>query len=227
MVDAAHGLGTRLGDRQVGGEGLAQVFSLSPTKLVVAGEGGLVATSSPAFATLLRRLREYGNDGDYDCSVAGLNGRLPELSAALGRASLARLPEVLARRQAAADVYLDMLRGTPGLGFQSIPSLATASWKDFSITIAPDDFGASRDAVRARLADAGIDSRAYYSPPCHEMAAYGGYPSASRPLPVSRRLAATSLSLPMGGHITPDVAHSIATDILAIVEDARSGATIP
>ena len=214
MVDAAHGLGTRLGGRQVGGEGLAQVFSLSPTKLVVAGEGGLVATSSPAFAALLRRLREYGNDGDYDCSVAGLNGRLPELSAALGRASLARLPEVLARRQAAADVYLDMLRGTPGLGFQSIPSLATASWKDFSITIAPDDFGASRDAVRARLADAGIDSRAYYSPPCHRMPAFSRRHPAERRLPVTDSLAACSLSLPMGAHVTPAVARMVADEVL-------------
>ncbi|NDC54587.1 MAG: DegT/DnrJ/EryC1/StrS family aminotransferase, partial [Planctomycetia bacterium] len=100
MIDAAHGLGTRFAGRQVGGTGFAQVFSMSPTKLVVAGEGGLVATSSPAFAALLRQLREYGNAGDYVCEEPGLNGRLPELSAALARASLERLPEVAARRRA-------------------------------------------------------------------------------------------------------------------------------
>ena len=214
MIDAAHGLGTRLAGRQVGGEGLAQVFSLSPTKLVVAGEGGLVATSSPAFAGLLRRLREYGNDGDYDCSLAGLNGRLPELSAALGRASLARLPEVLARRQAAADAYLDVLRGTPGLAFQSIPPDASSSWKDFSFTIAPDDFGAGRDAVRAHLADAGIDSRPYYSPPCHRMPAFSRRHPPGHRLPITDNLAACSLSLPMGGHVTPTVARIVANEVL-------------
>lgn len=214
MVDAAHGLGTRLGGRQVGGEGLAQVFSLSPTKLVVAGEGGLVATSSPAFAALLRRLREYGNDGDYDCSLAGLNGRLPELSAALGRVSLARLPEVHARRQAASDAYLDVLRAAPGLGFQAIPTGATTSWKEFTFTIAATDFGASRDAVRAHLADAGIDSRAYYSPPCHRMPAFSRRHPADRRLPISDNLAACSLSLPMGAHVTPAVARMVANEVL-------------
>lgn len=214
MVDAAHGLGTRLDGHQVGSEGLAQVFSLSPTKLVVAGEGGLVATSSPAFAALLRRLREYGNDGDYNCTVAGLNGRLPELSAALGRASLDRLPAVLARRQAAAEAYLDVLDGTPGLGFQSIPAHATTSWKDFSLTIDALAFGASRDAVHAHLATRGIDSRAYYSPPCHRMPAFSGNLSASHQLPITDLLAACSLSLPMGGHVTPTVARMVANELL-------------
>jgi dTDP-4-amino-4,6-dideoxygalactose transaminase len=227
MVDAAHGLGSTLAGRQVGSEGFAQVFSMSPTKLVVAGEGGLVATRSRAFAEAIRELREYGNDGHYGCALPGLNGRLPELSAALGRASLARLPEVRQRRVAVAEVYRQALGPAEGIGFQRIPAGAETNWKEFSITVDPERCGVDRDAVRRGLADRGIDTRAYYSPPCHEMAAYGGYPSASRPLPVSRRLAATSLSLPMGGHVTPDVAHSIATDILAIVEDARSGATIP
>lgn len=214
MIDAAHGLGTQIGGRQVGREGFAQVFSLSPTKLVVAGEGGLVATSSSEFAAWLRELREYGNDGDYNCSLAGLNGRLPELSAALGRASLARLPDVLARRQAAADAYLDVLRGTPGLGFQAIPADATMSWKDFSLTVDPDTFGAGRDVVRAHLAARGIDSRAYYSPPCHRMPAFQGFPSASHPLPVTDSLAACSLSLPMGAHVTPAVARMVANEVL-------------
>jgi len=91
VIDAAHGLGTEVCGRQVGSGGLAQVFSLSPTKLVVAGEGGLVATDCPCLAAAIEEAREYGNDGAYGCERAGVNGRLPEISAALGRASLARL----------------------------------------------------------------------------------------------------------------------------------------
>jgi len=218
MIDAAHGLGTQIAGRQVGAEGFAQVFSLSPTKLVVAGEGGLVATSSLEFAAALRRLREYGNDGDYSCSLAGLNGRLPELSAALGRASLERLPEVVARRRAAAQAYLDALGGTPGLGFQAIAPNAGSSWKDFSITIDPDAFGAGRDAVRTHLAAQGIDARAYYSPPCHRMPAFSRYHQPTRRLATTDSLAACSLSLPMGAHVTPAVARAVAACVL----EARS-----
>lgn len=217
MVDAAHALGTKLGGAQVGAEGFAQVFSLSATKLVVAGEGGLVATSSPAFAALLRQLREYGNDGHYGCSVPGLNGRMPELSAALGRASLARLDQVREARDAAAAAYRDLLADQPGIELQQIPTDAESSWKDFSITIDPARAGIDRDALRRGLADRGIDTRSYYSPACHRMAAFVRHHQSRPPLPVTDRLAATSLSLPMGGHVSPDVAGDVARALLSLL----------
>lgn len=214
MVDAAHALGTRVSGVQVGAEGYAQIFSLSATKLVVAGEGGLVATSSPPFAALLRELREYGNDGHYGCSVAGLNGRLPELSAALGRRSLARLEQVRGRRSEAAAAYREPLSSRDGIGMQSIPARAESSWKDFSITIDAARLGVGRDQVRARLAERGIDTRAYYSPPCHRMRAFAPYHEGRAGLPVTDRLSAESLALPMGGHVDGDVARDVAREVL-------------
>ena len=217
MVDAAHALGTKLGGVQVGAQGFAQIFSLSATKLVVAGEGGLVATSSPAFAALLRQLREYGNDGHYGCSVPGLNGRMPELSAALGRASLARLDRVREARDAAATAYRDLLADQPGIELQQIPADAESSWKDFSITIDPALAGIDRDSLRRGLANRGIDTRSYYSPACHRMAAFVQHHQSRPPLPVTDRLAATSLSLPMGGHVSPDVAGDVARALLSLL----------
>lgn len=215
VVDAAHGLGSRRGGRQVGAEGLAQIFSLSPTKLVVAGEGGLVATSCDCLANLIRMGREYGNDGRYGCSLPGTNGRMPELSAILGRASLARLDQVAARRAAAAEAYMTALEGTPGLGFQQIPAGSTTSWKDFTIRVDAAAFGMSRDALQHELASSGIETRAYYSPPCHRMEAFRGFLPVNDELPVTDRLADTLLALPMGVHVTPEVAHDVADHIRA------------
>lgn len=215
VIDAAHGLGCHRQGRQVGREGLAQVFSLSPTKLVCAGEGGLVATNSRPLAESLRQLREYGNDGHYDCLVPGLNGRLAEMAAALGRASLARLPEVAARRAAVAAAYRRGLAGLPGVALQAIDARDSSSWKDFSILVDPAGFGVGRDEVRQALARAGIDSRAYYDPPCHAMPAFERFrPEAS--LPVTDALSAGSLSLPMGGHMTEELAAEIASIIVAV-----------
>jgi len=210
LIDAAHGLGTTQDGRQVGAAGLAQVFSLSPTKLVVAGEGGLVATSSAGLAEAVRIGREYGNDGSYGCGLPGINARLPEFSAILARASLARLPEVAARRRAAAAAYAAALADVPGIGMQRIPAGATSSWKDVVIAIDPHRPGGGREALRARLAAHGIDTRAYYSPACHHMEAFRRYLHPGRELPVTERLAATLLALPMGGHVTPAVAREIA-----------------
>ncbi|MFM8826450.1 MAG: DegT/DnrJ/EryC1/StrS family aminotransferase [Actinomycetota bacterium] len=222
VVDAAHGLGAKHRGTQVGRQGFAQVFSLSPTKLVVAGEGGLVATSCRCLADLLRRGREYGNDGAYGCELAGLNARLPEISALIGRASLARLDVVAQRRQDAAQAYRDALADVAGLGMQRIRDSDESSWKDFSITIDPQACGLSRDDLRLALAARGIDTRAYYAPPCHRMQAFR---DAAQPgLPTTDRLAATSLSLPMGAHVTPDVARGIARDVRAAMPTA-AGAT--
>ena len=227
VVDAAHGLGTLVRGRQVGAAGLAQVFSLSPTKLVVAGEGGLVATSCDCLADLLREAREYGNDGRYGCSVPGLNGRLPEISALVARASLAMLPEVAARRRAAAAAYREGLAGVPGIGFQHIPAWAESSWKDFSISVDASLAGIDRDGLRARLATAGIDTRAYYDPPCHRMEAFTRHLPAGRRLAVTDHLSATLLALPMGSHVPPEVARRIAAEIRAAVPGAAGAAPRP
>ena len=99
IVDAAHGFGASMHGRPVGAGATAQVFSLSPTKLLVAGEGGVVATDCDCLAHFVRLGREYGNDGSYDALFAGVNGRMPELSAAVALSSLAMLDDVASRRR--------------------------------------------------------------------------------------------------------------------------------
>jgi dTDP-4-amino-4,6-dideoxygalactose transaminase len=217
IVDAAHGFGATRAGRQVGCGGLAQVFSLSPTKLVVAGEGGVVATSCACLADILRTAREYGNDGRYGCDHAGLNGRLPEISAIVGRASLARLPDVAARRDAAARAYRESLADLAGIGFQRIPDDCESSWKDFCISIDAKVTGISRDELMRALAARGIDTRAYYSPACHQMNAFRQFAPPGTSLPVTDRLAASLVALPMGGHVTADIARTVAAHVRGIV----------
>lgn len=213
IVDAAHGLGSTVAGRQVGGGCLAQVFSLSPTKLVVAGEGGLVATSCRCLADAIRIGREYGNDGSYGCCRPGLNARMPEMAAAVGRASLSRLPEVARRRRAAAAAYAEGLRDVPGLRFQEIPSDSESSCKDVCVFVDAPVARLDRDALRTALADQGIDTRAYYSPACHAMEAFRPFVNAATRLPVTERLASSLVALPMGGHVTVAVAGEVAAEI--------------
>ena len=214
VVDAAHGFGSLVDGQPVGSRGIAQVFSMSPTKLVVAGEGGIVATRDAILASALHEAREYGNDGNYGCRIAGLNGRLPEISAALGRASLARLPEVRRRRTAAAAAYIDGLRRAPGISVQRIGEGCESSWKDFAVRVDAKAFGWTRDELRMVLAAQGVDTRAYYSPACHEMEAFRGFHEGRPPLPHTDRLSRECLALPMGRHVTPDVAGRVATIIM-------------
>ncbi len=76
VFDAAHAFGSSSHGKPIGGFGTAEVFSFSPTKLVVAGEGGLVATRDARLAERLRAARNYGDAGNYNPEVLGVNARL-------------------------------------------------------------------------------------------------------------------------------------------------------
>ena len=201
VVDAAHGFGAKMHGRPVGAGGTAQVFSLSPTKLLVAGEGGVVATDCDCVAHFVRLGREYGNDGSYDALFSGVNGRMPELSAATALAGLEILDAVADRRRQIAGLYQQELSRLPGIEFMQLAAGAEPSYKDFSIVIDPARFGMSRDALRRVLASQGIETRTYFSPPCHRQTAFEHFYDRSRPLNRTEVLSSRSLSLPMGSHV--------------------------
>ena len=201
VIDAAHGFGALQGGKPVGGGATAQVFSLSPTKLLVAGEGGIVATDCDCLATLIRVGREYGNDGSYDAQFSGCNGRMPEMCAATAWLGLGRLDEVAAHRRRVAGAYEASLGGIDGIGFVTVGPGDVSSYKDFSITVDPDRFGASRDDLRRALAVRGIETRMYYDPPCHRQMAFRRFHDGRGDLPVTDSLSARSLSLPIGPHV--------------------------
>jgi dTDP-4-amino-4,6-dideoxygalactose transaminase len=215
IVDAAHGFGASMHGRPVGAGATAQVFSLSPTKLLVAGEGGIVATDCDCLAHFVRLGREYGNDGSYDALFAGVNGRMPELSAAVGLSSLAMLDDVASQRRQIAARYRQELEQLPGIGFVESAAGSVSSHKDFSITIDPARFGMTRDSVRRALAARGIETRTYYDPPCHRQTAFEHFHDRTRSLSGTDTLSARSLSLPIGVHVdeavVDDVCEAVAT----------------
>ena len=213
VIDAAHGFGASVHGKPVGGNATAQVFSLSPTKLLTAGEGGIISTNCDCLAHFVRLGREYGNDGSYDALFSGINGRMPELSAATAIASLALLDGVVVRRNQIAALYRKELAHLPGITFVETPSGSQSSQKDFSITIDPTQFGISRDALRREMAARGIETRAYYDPPCHRQTAFEHFHDRTRLLPITDMLSARSLSLPMGVHVDEAVVADVCETI--------------
>ena len=201
VFDAAHGFGALYRGSPVGRQGNAHVFSLSPTKLLIAAEGGIVSTDDDRLAEQIRVGREYGNDGRYDSLFAGINARMPEMNALVGFHGLEMLEGVAQRRNQAAAEYCRRLRETPGLEPQVVAQGNRCSYKDFSITVDPDAFGLSRDDLVRALAVENVDTRNYYDPPCHRHKAYRHFAPADLHLPHTEYLAARSVSLPMGSNL--------------------------
>lgn len=195
VFDAAHAFGARLQGRSVGGFGAAEVFSLTPTKPLVAGEGGLVATRDAELARQVRIGRNYGNPGNYDSQFSGLNGRMSEFHAAVALASLERFEEDLAARQARAERYCNGVAGVTGLRAQTVRAGDTSTWKDLTIFIDKEKYGLDAGEVSVALRADGIDTRRYFWPPVHLHHAYRSrFPTV---LPVTEAVAGSVISLPV------------------------------
>lgn len=222
MFDAAHGSGSLVavdgGQRPLGGFGRAEVFSLTPTKVMSGAEGGLVTTNDTDLAARIRLGRDYGNPGDYDTRFVGVNGRLSELNAAVALASLDNLDARVKHRSEVAARYQDLLAKTPGIGFQQVRDGDRSSHKDFTILVDQDQFGLSRAGVVDALTAEGIATRPYYSPPVHRQTAYAHLPP--RELPLTDRLAAQVLSLPIWSHLPIESVDRVADALVRIHEYA-------
>ena len=214
VFDAAHGFGAASGDRQVGALGLAEVFSLSPTKPLVAGEGGLVATSDAALAERLRHGRDYGNSGDYDPTFPGLNARMSELHAAVALESLDRLDAHLARRRELAARYRAALAAVPGLVPQHVEPGDATTAKLFTVVVDEQRYGLRRDDVVAALRAEGVDTRTYFSPPVHRQAAYRHLPPVE--LPDTDWVAARVVNLPLWRDMPDDVPERVVEALAAL-----------
>jgi dTDP-4-amino-4,6-dideoxygalactose transaminase len=195
VFDAAHAFGALRDGRPIGGFGAAEVFSLSPTKVVVAGEGGVVSTRDEALAEALRIGRDDGNPGDYDTRFVGLNARMSELHAAIALESLADLDARFVERRRIVDRYRNGLAELPGVVAQQVDPRDRSTYKDFTIAIDEAAFGLSRDVVVTALRADGIDTRNYFSPPIHRQQAYRDV--APFDLPVTDAVSARVVSLPI------------------------------
>ncbi|MCD0483758.1 aminotransferase class I/II-fold pyridoxal phosphate-dependent enzyme [Streptacidiphilus sp. ASG 303] len=196
VYDAAHALGSRRGGVPVGGFGLAEVFSMSPTKVAVAGEGGLVATRDGSLAETLRCARDYGNPGDYDTLFPGLNARMSELHAAVGLTWLEGLPERVAHRGALAAGFAAAVAGVPGLRVALPDDGDTSTFKDLTLMLDADAFGLTALELSRALKAEGVDSRRYFHPPVHRQKAYAHLGQAEA-LPRTDRLADSVLTVPL------------------------------
>jgi dTDP-4-amino-4,6-dideoxygalactose transaminase len=209
VYDAAHGLGSVHQGTPVGNFGVAEVFSLSPTKVVVAGEGGLVTTHDAQLAQRIRHARDYGNPGNYDCLFPGLNARMSEVHAATALHSLAMLDENLRRRHEMVRLFWSALGDVPGVRGPVLQDGDVSTYKDLTLVVDADVAGLTAEELGRAIAHDGVDSRRYYYPPIHRQQAYRHLPAAQ--LPVTDRLSTSVLSPPLWSHMSDD-------DVVAVAE---------
>jgi len=197
VLDAAQAIATWVGGRHVTDFGDGSAISFSATKLVTSAEGAIVVANSPPVGRRMELLRRSGMDRDGASAGLGLNAKLSELHAALGVLSLGEIEEQVAQRSCLAEDYRSQLCGRDDLALQQIPSGSRETPAYFVV-----ELGHARDRVRAALAAQGIEARPYF-PALHRMPRMADIPCA--PLPVTDRLDAGLLALPLHAEVTAEI----------------------
>jgi dTDP-3-amino-3,4,6-trideoxy-alpha-D-glucose transaminase len=203
LEDAAQAAGATLKGRRAGALGDAGAFSFFPSKnLGGFGDGGAILSEDDEVAARARRLRAHGSEDKRLHTEVGYNSRLDELQAAGLRVLLPHLEEWTAARREAARAYADA-----GLGdLVKLPRETDGGESCFHLYVVLSE---ERERLKAGLADAGVESRAYYTTPLHHQPALQRYAPAAE-LPGTERAAAASLALPMGPALRPEQIAAVA-----------------
>jgi len=196
IFDSAHGFGGKYKDKFLGNFGDAEIFSLSPTKTVVAGEGGVITTRDKKLAEKLRVLRNYGDPGTNNFEYMGLNARMSELHAILGLYSLKRVETEVKRRNEIAEIYKENLKNIPGIFFQKVKSSIRSTYKDFSFVVDEREFGLKRDEIKFALERENIEVKRYFYPPVHKQK-FLSRRFENISLPVTEKISENVISLPI------------------------------
>jgi dTDP-4-amino-4,6-dideoxygalactose transaminase len=205
FFDAAHAFGCSHDGAQIGSFGAAEVFSFHATKVFHTFEGGAISTNDEALAVELRLLRNFGFRGFDDVGGPGINGKMPEISAAMGLANLEVFDETVEANRATFQQYRECLAGIPGLVFRDHATKDRRNWHYVVVEVADQHaFGLNRDILVRVLAAENVAARRYFFPGVHAMEPYFSRdPTAGTRLSRTVHVADRTLVLPAGPEISP------------------------
>ncbi len=205
IEDACQSHGSEYKGRRCGSMGLLGCFSFYPGKNLGAyGEGGAIVTSDPALATKVRLLRSWGEEVRYEHKHRGFNYRMDGVQGAVLGVKLKYLEAWTEARRSRAAEYTRRLTGTAA----STPAERPASrhvYHQYVVRV-PE-----RDAWRAALTEAGVQTGVHYPIPVHLQPAYADLGYARGDFPIAEQAAAEVLSLPIFPEMTDAQIESIAT----------------
>jgi len=168
IEDAAHAHGSTFDGQPAGSFGTAAAFSFYPTKVITAGEGGMITTNDPALYKKARILRDQGK-ADFETNLhveLGYNWRMSELSAVVGLAQLRRLHEFITVRTRMASKYAEGLKGIRGIEPLAFPAGSKPNFYKY-VAFLPDA-NRKRELKRRLREEFDISlSGEVYETPCH------------------------------------------------------------
>ncbi len=203
LYDAAHAFACSYKGQMVGNFGNAEVLSFHATKFFNTFEGGAVVTNSDELANKLKLMKNFGFV-DYDEVIhIGTNGKMNEVSAAMGLASLESLDEFITINHRNYKLYQTSLMTIPGIKLLTFDETERCNYHYIILEIDENETIINRDELVKILWAENIHARRYFYPGCHRMEPYRSYfPNAGLLLPETESLVERVIALPTGTTIS-------------------------
>lgn len=203
MFDASHAFGCSHRGKMIGNFGRAEVFSFHATKFLNTFEGGIVATNDDDLAAKMRLMKNFGFAGLDRVDYIGTNGKMDEMSAAMGLTGLESMDDFIAVNREHYQRYRAGLSAIPGITFSEYDEFERCNYQYIVFEVDPDRFGLCRDELIRVLQAENILARRYFHPGCHRQMPYRAfYPNAGMLLPETEALCDRIAALPTGTAIS-------------------------
>jgi dTDP-4-amino-4,6-dideoxygalactose transaminase len=211
LEDAACAFGAVYHGQPVGTVGKLGIFSFHPRKSITTGEGGAIVTNDQQLAQRCRLWRNHGQqvvDGRRDFALPGLNYRMTELQAAIGRVQIEKFSEILKKRRALAREYLDALQHCSNLRLPADDPNHT--WQTF-MPVIQGSF--DRRSIVEHLATQGIEAG-----PGSVAGHLSSHFQPQSALPISEELHHRGLALPLHAGLSLEEPHRCVKILRASLE---------
>ncbi len=195
--------------KSAGSMGEAAAFSFYPGKnLGACGEGGAATTNDPAMAARMKMIRDHGQAKKYYHDIEGYNGRLDSIQAGWLSVKLRHLAKWNESRRAHAHRYHELLAEAKDAIVVPLEASWTKGVYHLYVVRVQD-----REAFQAALAEAGIGTGIHYPIPLHLQKAYESLNFKQGDFPVTERVAAEIVSLPMFPQMTSDQVNEVSKKV--------------
>jgi dTDP-4-amino-4,6-dideoxygalactose transaminase len=218
LFDSAHALGCSYKGRMIGNFGDAEVFSFHATKFVNSLEGGAIVTNDDNVAKTARLMRNFGFVAYDQVAGLGTNGKMSEVSAAMGLTNLESIDDFIALNQRHYQQYADELAGVNGVTLVANDEREKRNYQYVVLEIDAEQTIVSRDELMRLLYSENVLARRYFYPGCHRMKPYS---AAELSLPHTESVSERVLSLPTGTSVTPADISTICEIIRMVVNNGR------
>ena len=222
LYDSAHAFGCTYRGQMIGNFGHAEVFSFHATKFFNTLEGGAIVTNDDELASKIRLMKNFGFQGYDNVVYIGTNGKMNEVSAAMGLTSLEDLDEIININRQNYKLYRQYLSDLPGVSLVTYDEREKNNYQYIVLEIESGVAKITRDLVMEILHSENILARRYFYPGCHNMEPYRSYyPHSKLLLPETEKINQRLLSLPTGTSVGPKEIQYICQIIRTVILNGK------